>query len=288
MNIELFRLFDRTVVLTGGAGVLGRVYAKALLDAGASVAIVDRLEEGDMESIYLEELEGDAWENFKHRIRFYSCNITSEFEVQNTCVKILSDFDNVRVLINNASLVKQVGHQNLDEAYKPFLQMKKEDWEEYLAVDVSGAILMCQSLIPQMCDAGSGSIINISSTYGILSPDQRLYETLSPDLKQGDAQASRKIEKPIGYSVSKSAVLNLTRYLATMYGPKGIRVNTFTPGGVYVNNPDKFVSAYSERTPLRRMANRQDYIGPILFLASDASSYMTGSNLVVDGGWSAW
>ena len=139
-----------------------------------------------------------------------------------------------------------------------------------------------------MCEAGSGSIINVSSTYGILSPDQRLYESLSPEGSSQERQGSRQIEKPIGYSVSKSAVLNLTRYLATMYAPKGVRVNTFTPGGVYVNNPEKFVSAYSDRTPLGRMANKEDYIGPILFLASDASCYMTGSNLVVDGGWSAW
>ena len=133
-----------------------------------------------------------------------------------------------------------------------------------------------------------GSIVNISSTYGILSPDQRLYETFNKKLTAKQKKKGIVIEKPIGYSISKSGILNLTRFLATKFAEHGIRVNTLTLGGVYQNNPKQFVRAYSKRTPLGRMAKKNEYIGPLLFLASDMSSYMTGSNLIVDGGWTAW
>ena len=188
----------------------------------------------------------------------------------------------MKVLINNASLVKQVGNDDLRYTYKPFLQMKQKDWEDFFSVDLTGALLVTQKCIPFLRKNGGGSIINISSTYGILSPDQRIYESLSPkNFKQ-------KIEKPIGYSISKSGVLNMTRFLATKFAEDNIRVNTLTLGGVYTNNPKTFVKSYSNKTPLQRMADKNEYAGPIIFLATDASSYMTGSNLVVDGGWSTW
>ena len=166
--------------------------------------------------------------------------------------------------------------------------MKVNDWEEYFSVDLTGTLLICQKCIPYMKKNGGGSIINISSTYGILSPDQRLYKFFNKKLSKKMKNQGVEIEKPIGYSISKSGILNLTRFLATKFAENKIRVNTLTLGGVYDNNPPEFVKDYSEKTPLKRMANKEEYAGPLLFLASDMSSYMTGSNLIVDGGWSAW
>ena len=160
--------------------------------------------------------------------------------------------------------------------------MKQKDWEGFFSVDLTGTLLVTQKCIPFLRKNGGGSIIHISSTYGILSPDQRIYESLSPK------NSKQKIEKPIGYSISKSGVLNMTRFLATKFAEDKIRVNTLTLGGGYENNPKTFVKSYSNKTPLRRMADKNEYAGPIIFLATAASSYMTGSNLVVEGGWSTW
>lgn len=176
--------------------------------------------------------------------------------------------------------MKQVGASDLEGVYDAFESQTSEDWLAYYRVDIIGSLLMVKYSVKSMKEKRRGSIVNISSTYGNVSPDQRLYESIT--------NASAKIEKPIGYSISKSGVLNMTRHLATLYAEYGIRVNSLTPGGVYSNNPDSFVKAYSRRTPLGRMADKNEYAGPLIFLASDASSYMTGSNLIVDGGWTSW
>ena len=196
---------------------------------------------------------------------------------------------NLKILINNASLVKQVKNSSdLVSAYKPFLKMKPNDWEEYLSVDITGSLLTIQQVIPYMKKNNGGAIVNISSTYGILSPDQRLYAYFNKKLSKKEKKLGTTIEKPIGYSISKSGVLNMTRFLATKFADDNIRVNTLTLGGVYADNPSPFVKEYSKRTQLGSMADKREYAGPLLFLVSDMSSYMTGSNLIVDGGWSAW
>ena len=214
--------------------------------------------------------------------------ITNPKKVAEVFKKLDKSLHNLKILINNASLVKQVGNDNLLDAYKPFLKMKPQDWEEYFSVDLTGTLLVTQKTIPYMQKNGGGTIINISSTYGLLSPDQRLYKYFNKKLSTKEKKLGIKIEKPIGYSISKSGTLNLTRFLATKFAENNIRVNTMTLGGVYDNNPTEFVKSYAERTPLGRMANKTEYAGPLLFLASDMSSYMTGSNLIVDGGWTAW
>ena len=284
---ELFDLSKKTAIITGGAGLLGRVYTSSLLNAGAKVFVIDK-------KIIIKKIvsllrkENKINSQKLKNLNFIQCDITNPQEVENTFNKLDKKLKNLKILINNASLVKQVGNDNLTSTYKPFLKMKKEDWEEYFSVDLTGNLLITQKSIPYMKKNGGGSIVNISSTYGILSPDQRLYEYFNNKLPIRLKKAGIRIEKPIGYSISKSGVLNLTRFLATTFACDNIRVNTLTLGGVYDNNPTEFVKAYSEKTPLRRMANREEYAGPILFLASDMSSYMTGANLVVDGGWSAW
>ena len=279
--LKKFSLKDKTAVITGGTGLLGSVYTHSLLSLGASVIVIDKKID---KTKFIKNLikEYNLTKEIITKIKFVKCDITNKKQIDESFKKIRSNLKNLKVLINNASLVKQVGNDDLRYTYKPFLQMKQKDWEDFFSVDLTGALLVTQKCIPFLRKNGGGSIINISSTYGILSPDQRIYESLSPkNFKQ-------KIEKPIGYSISKSGVLNMTRFLATKFAEDKIRVNTLTLGGVYTNNPKTFVKSYSNKTPLQRMADKNEYAGPIIFLATDASSYMTGSNLVVDGGWSTW
>jgi len=279
--LKKFSLKDKTVIITGGTGLLGSVYTHSLLSLGASVIIIDKKID---KTKFIKNLvkEYNLTKEIINKIKFVKCDITNKKQIDKSFKKIRSNLKNLKVLINNASLVKQVGNDDLRDTYKPFLQMKQKDWEDFFSVDLTGTLLVTQKCIPFLRKNGGGSIINISSTYGILSPDQRIYESLSPK------NSKQKIEKPIGYSISKSGVLNMTRFLATKFAEDKIRVNTLTLGGVYDNNPKTFVKSYSNKTPLRRMADKNEYAGPIIFLATDASSYMTGSNLVVDGGWSTW
>jgi len=283
---KLIDLSHKTAIVTGGAGLLGRTYTVALLQAGAKVIIMDKkIHKNTVKRIRDESnLEPQTLQNLK----LMECDITNHIKVKTTFQKLHPFLKDLKIVINNASLVKQVGKESLIDSYKPFLQMTPNDWEEYFAVDLTGTLLVSQKCIPYMQKNGGGSIINISSTYGILSPDQRLYKYFNDNLSPKMKKLGIKIEKPIGYSISKSGILNLTRFLATKYAEYNIRVNTMTLGGVYDNNPSEFVKAYAEKTPLGRMANKTEYVGPLLFLASDMSSYMTGSNLIVDGGWSAW
>lgn len=284
---EFFDLSKSTAIITGGAGLLGRVYTSSLLNAGAKVFVIDK-KIIIKKTVSLLRKENKLNPQQLKNLNFIQCDITNPQEVENTFNKLDKKLKNLKILINNASLVKQVGKDDLTSTYVPFLKMKKEDWEEYFSVDLTGNLLITQKSIPYMKKNGGGSIVNISSTYGILSPDQRLYEYFNNKLPINLKKAGLRIEKPIGYSISKSGVLNLTRFLATKFAPDNIRVNTLTLGGVYDGNPPEFVKAYSEKTPLKRMANKKEYAGPILFLVSDMSSYMTGANLIVDGGWSAW
>ena len=284
---KLLDFSDKTVIITGGAGLLGRVYAVALLQTGAKVILFDK--KIDKKKL-LDKIktESNIEQNKLINLRVIKCDITNPKKVAEVFKKLDKLLHNLKILINNASLVKQVGDDNLLDDYKPFLKMKSQDWEEYFSVDLTGTLLVTQKTIPYMQKNGGGTIINISSTYGLLSPDQRLYKYFNKKLSTKEKKQGIKIEKPIGYSISKSGTLNLTRFLATKFAENNIRVNTMTLGGVYDNNPTEFVKSYAERTPLGRMANKTEYAGPLLFLASDMSSYMTGSNLIVDGGWTAW
>ena len=281
-----FGLKNKTAIISGGAGYIGKVYVSTLLKNGANVIIVDKI--FDKKSV-LNELKKEfkVEQSLLKKIKFFECDITKKQEIDNIFKKLKQE-KKLKILINNASLVKQVGKDDLADSYIPFLSMDPDEWEEYFSVDLTGTLLLCQRCIPLMKKNGGGSIINISSTYGILSPDQRLYDYFNKKLTLKEKKKGIRIEKPVGYSISKSGILNLTRFLATKFAKDGIRVNTLTLGGVYNKNPTEFVKEYSKRTPLGRMADRNEYAGPLLFLASDMSSYMTGSNLIVDGGWSSW
>jgi NAD(P)-dependent dehydrogenase (short-subunit alcohol dehydrogenase family) len=267
---ELFKLDGRVAVVTGGAGLLGEEFCRTLAEAGAGVVIAD---------INTEAAEGQARKLMERGFDALAVptDVTDSKSTQRMVEETLKTFARLDILVNNAVLDPKFdpqhgGHTNSFEDYP------LEAWNQALAVNLTGMFLCCQSAVRPMLDQGRGVIINLSSIYGLTGPDQRLYA------RHGQLTQY----KPVYYSVTKSGVIGLTRYLATYYSGKNIRVNTLSPGGVYNEHDDDFVKAYSAKTILGRMAQKDDMNGALLFLASDASAYMTGANLVVDGGWSTW
>ena len=272
MSDPLFDLSGKIVVVTGGLGQLGRQFTATLLDRGAKVAIFDSGSPSpEFMAVNKHALSDD-------RLRVIGVDVTDRNSILAALEALVEDWGPPYGLINNAALDAPPGAPA--EENGPFETYPEESWDKIMDVNVKGAFLASQVIGAAMASAGSGSIINICSTYGLLSPDQRLYEYRRKD--------GTPFFKPVTYSVSKSAILNLTRYLATYWADEGIRVNTATFGGVFNHQDEAFLAAYCDRVPLRRMADESDYNGAIVFLMSEASSYMTGANLVVDGGWTAW
>jgi NAD(P)-dependent dehydrogenase (short-subunit alcohol dehydrogenase family) len=242
-------------------GQLGSVYAAGLAERGMRVAVFD-------------VVSGDT----PAGVRAYEVDVTDRGSIEEARQAVEEDLGVPHLLVNNAGLdsppdapAEEVG---LFESYP------EESFDAVMDVNVKGAFLCCQVIGGAMAREGRGAIVNVSSIYGLLSPVQDLYAFRRA---QGET-----FVKPVAYSVSKSAVLNLTRYLATYWAKSGVRVNTLTLGGVWNDQPQEFLDAYDSRVPMGRMLNAEEALGAVVFLASDASSYVTGANLVVDGGWSAW
>lgn len=267
---NLFNLKEKVVIITGGAGLLGRQYSEALSNLGAVPIIAD------MDGALAEETASELEKKHNTKVRGFGVDVSNKKSLESCRDKVLGEFGRIDVLINNAGISGKVADVTVAPGFEDY---PLTEWEKALDVNITGMFLAAQIFGREMVKQGSGVVVNICSIYGILSPDQRIYE------KEG---VPKNFIKPVSYSVTKSAVLNLTRYLATYWGKKGIRVNTLTPGGVFDSQDAEFVKKYSERTPMGRMANPEDMVGPMLFLASDASKYMTGANLIIDGGWSAW
>jgi len=264
---RLFSLSGKVAIVTGAAGQLGGEYVRTLLEAGASVAGFD---------IMLDNPKGKLNEIQSKKLLLVEVDITNKKSVEKGLEKVLSHFgNNINILINNAAIDAPPNATIQDTG--PFETYPEQSWDNMIDVNLKGMFLCCQIIGGHMAKTGGGSIINICSIYGILSPDQRIYE-----------YKEKPFFKPIAYSVSKSGVLNLTRYLATYWAKRNVRVNTLTLGGVFNNQDEIFLRNYSSKVPLGRMARQNEYNGAILFLASDASSYMTGANLVIDGGYSCW
>ena len=263
-----FSLDGRVCVVTGGLGLLGSEMCRALATAGATVVVTD--------------LDHDACVGGATALSplalGHGADITDPDSLLALRDAILARFGRIDALINNAAINDHfepgaAARDSRMESYPLAL------WKRSLDANVTGTFLCSQILGAPMAAAGRGSIINIASTYGLVAPDQRLYRR--PD-------GSQPFYKSPAYPTTKAAVLGFTRYLAAYWGPAGVRVNALSPGGVDNGQDAYFVEAYAARTPLGRMAAPGDYAGAIVFLASDASSYMTGANLVVDGGWTAW
>ncbi|MEM3401727.1 MAG: SDR family oxidoreductase [Candidatus Hadarchaeales archaeon] len=272
MNEELIKLFSlegKVAIVTGGMGLLGREFAKTLLGAGAKVAIFD---------IQTKEYPKEYENVFKSRnLAIYKVDVTDKKSIQRAVDAVVKRWGPPYVLVNAAAI--DVPPKYTRENIGDFETYPEELVEKIMDVNVKGTLLCSQIVGAAMAKGGrGGSIINISSIYGEVSPDQRIY------VKKG----RRAFIKPVSYCISKGAIYSLTRYLATYWAPKKIRVNCVTFGGVFNYQDKDFVEKYSARVPLGRMARRDEYNGAILFLSSDASSYMTGANLVIDGGYTAW
>jgi NAD(P)-dependent dehydrogenase (short-subunit alcohol dehydrogenase family) len=268
-----FDISGRTIIVTGAAGLLGREYAHALGAAGASVILAD------LNEACVTQLAAEMREQQENAVGV-AVDITDEASVTKLVRMALDTFGRIDGLVNNAALNPAVGRDRKAAFDVPFEQYPLDLWNRTVAVNLTGMFLCTREVAPTMRAQRRGVIVNVSSTYGLVGPDQRLYETNEPDGRRG--------YKPVDYSVTKSGVVGFTRYLAAYWAGTGIRVNTLTPGGVLSDQPEEFVGRYSARTPLGRMANCHEYSAALLFLLSDASSYMTGGNLVVDGGWTAW
>lgn len=266
-----FSLKNKTVVITGANGILGRFFCEGLAEYGANLALIDR----DQKSMDAQAAE--LVQKFKIQCHAYACDITQENEVSLTVQKIESDFKQIDVLFNNAASKSK----SLDEFFKPFEDFSLDAWKEIMAVNVDGMFLMAKHVGRHMIAKNvKGSIIQTSSIYGVVAPDQRIYV--------GSQYFNRQISSPAVYSASKAAVIGLTNYLAAYWGEKGIRVNTISPGGMESGQNQTFKDKYSARVPLGRMGNPQELIGALVYLASDASTYVSGQNIVVDGGLSVW
>ena len=271
---ELFNLKDRTAIVTGGPGLLGKEFCRTLAEAGAAVVVAD-LNEGAANQVTA-NLKAKSFRSVAVKV-----DVTDPESVKSMVDTTLSHFGRVDILVNSAALDPKFDPDAAARGIPAgsFEDYPLDSWKQALDVNLTGMFLCCQAVVKPMLEQGKkGSIINICSTYGLVAPDQRIYQ------KNGKQTAF----KPVYYSVTKAGVLGLTRYLAAYYAGTDIRVNALTPGGVYNQHDDEFLKAYSARTVMGRMADKHEMNGALLYLASDGSSYMTGSNLVVDGGWTAW
>jgi NAD(P)-dependent dehydrogenase (short-subunit alcohol dehydrogenase family) len=268
----LFSLHGRVAVVTGALGLLGRHHCQALANAGASVVVADL--DGAASERYARDLDRETG-GPAMGIALDICDRESVTRARDT---ILEHFHRLDVLVNNAAVNEKVEDGKGSETLR-FEHYPLELWQRSLDVNVTGTFLCCQVLGSEMARRGGGSIVNVASTYGLVAPDQRLY-------KKDDG--SQDFYKSAAYPTTKGAVLALTRFVAAYWGEAGVRANALCPGGVENGQDAGFVARYADRTPLRRMAAPTDYAGALVFLASEASAYMTGAALVVDGGWTAW
>jgi NAD(P)-dependent dehydrogenase (short-subunit alcohol dehydrogenase family) len=265
-----FDLDGRVVVVTGGLGRLGSSFGRALAEAGAKVAILDVSDDPARAGALFGGLGPD-------RLRCYAADVTSKDSLRAVLERIKAELGTPYGLVNNAAIDAPPDAPASENG--PFEDYPDASLDRMLEVNVKGVIYCCQVFGGEMARAGAGSIINISSIYGVLSPDQGLY--------QYRRDRGEEFYKPVGYSVTKSALMNLTRYLAVYWGKAGVRVNTLTFAGVFANQEAAFLEPYTKKVPLGRMADPSDYDGPVVFLMSDAARYMTGANVMVDGGFSA-
>lgn len=268
MTQDLFRIEDKIVVITGGCGQLGRQFAGGLLAAGARVVLLD------ITSCDVSKFGATV----RDRVLLVNADVTRRDSLEAGLKLVTAKWGVPHALINNAALdsppdapIEETG---------PFESYPESSWDRVMQVNSKGVFLCCQVIGGSMAVEGRGSIVNISSIYGMVSPNQQIYEHRRV--------RGEEFFKPVAYSASKSSLLNLTRYLATYWATRNVRVNTLTLAGVFNNQDPQFLKSYTRHVPLGRMAEPRDYVGAVVFLVSDASGYMTGANMVIDGGWTAW
>jgi NAD(P)-dependent dehydrogenase (short-subunit alcohol dehydrogenase family) len=264
----LFSLKNKTVILTGSAGRLGKRFAEILSAAGADVVLVD------IDRLNNEKLEQELVKKYHTKAISLNLDISNRTDMKKLRNVVLSKYKKIDILINNAHFIPRT-HPKRDASFEEY---PLELWDKTIITNMRGLFLCCQEIGKVMSKQKKGIIVNVSSIYGVVGADQRIY-------------GKSRLNSPAFYAATKGAMVNLTRYLAAYWHRQNIRVNTLTLGGVFdekLHKDKNFVKRYSEKTMLGRMARPEDYDGPLLFLTSDASSYVTGTNLIVDGGWTAW
>ena len=251
-------------MLTGGGGIMGRAMTASLTRDGHAVAVVDR----DLDAAREAAERGE-----EGRALAYRCDVTSHDQLVELEANVASELGAVRALICNAATKSE-------NFFAPFEDYRLDDWDEVMATNLTGPMLCAQVFGAGMAARGVGSIVNVLSIYGLVAPDQRIYD--------GSEYEGRAINTPAVYSASKAGLWGLTKYLASYWGHAGVRVNAITPGGVFSGQNETFVEAYSDRTMLGRMARAEEIAAAAVFLVSDDASYVTGQNIVVDGGLTSW
>lgn len=268
---DLFDLSGKTAIVTGGLGILGQNFCRALAEFNADVAVID------LDGSKCADFAGELSREYGVKSAGIECDVSDPGSVRSMVAKVVELFGHIDILHNNAAS-KSV---DLDAFFAPFEEYSIEEWRRIMAVNIDGMFLVAQAVGNQMVKQGTaGSIIQTASIYGLLGSDKRIYE--------GSFYLGRQISNPGVYSTSKAAVVGLTKYLSAYWGDKGIRVNTLVPGGVESGQNETFKQRYSARVPMGRMAQAHELVGALIFLSSDASSYVTGQSICVDGGLSAW
>jgi NAD(P)-dependent dehydrogenase (short-subunit alcohol dehydrogenase family) len=260
---ELLNLTGRVALVTGGAGHIGAAICDALAESGCALAVLDR------KSASLK------WEKNASRFdvptHYFEVDLADERATRLVVERVIQKFGRLDILVNNAAFVAD---NALTGWATEFQKQDVNTWRRAIEVNLTAALVICQAALPALSAGGHGSIINLASIYGVVGPDWRLYE-------------GTDMGNPAAYAASKGGLIQFSRWLATTVAP-AVRVNVVSPGGVERGQPEAFRKRYEERTPLGRMATEEDFKGVVAFLASDASAYVTGQNIVVDGGWSAW
>jgi NAD(P)-dependent dehydrogenase (short-subunit alcohol dehydrogenase family) len=272
MTSDIFDVHDKVVVLTGGMGQLGRTFSLMLADRGARVAILDLTVDTNAVAARFGVRAQDEC------FAFVDGDVTDRASLERALIRIEQRLGVPHALVNCAALDSPPNAPA--EENGPFESYPEASWDRVMDVNLKGVFLANQVFGGRMARAGRGAVVNISSIYGVVSPNQGIYEYRR--------QAGEDFYKPVAYVASKSGLSNLTRYLATYWASRNVRVNTLVLAGVSNNQDARFLDAYLPHVPLGRMANPEDYFGALVFLCSDASAYMTGAELVVDGGWTAW
>ena len=262
---DLMGLSGRVACISGATGHIGRAIADALAEMGAALVVLD------LAASACEASAAGIAGSFGVETMPLACDLEDEGAVRRVPGQVLARFGRIDILVNCAALV---GGSDLPGWTTPFAQQLSGAWRRALEVNLTAPFLLTQACAGALAESGHGSVIHVASIYGLVGPDWRLYE--------GTAMGN-----PAAYAASKGALLQMTRWLATTLAPR-IRVNALTPGGVWRNQPETFQERYRARTPLGRMATEEDFKGAACFLASDLSAYVTGQNIVVDGGWTAW
>lgn len=274
-STSLFSLKNKVSLVTGACGLLGKQHAMALSSHGSTVVLVD-IDSENLEKL-TKEVELASGEN----CLFFEGDVTDPHSIRNIRDALLKQGLSVNILVNNAAVNPSVTGHKLDIKFKLDNLDDFSQWDRELGVSIKGTWICSQIFGLDMVKAGGGSIINISSDLSVISPDQRLYSKYFPEIDLDNL-------KPITYSIAKTGLLGITRYLATLWAKSGVRVNAVSPGGVFNNQDPDFVERLEFLIPMSRMARVDEYRGVIVFLGSDASSYMTGQNIIVDGGRSIW